>query len=937
MDPAQRQAFVASACEKDPAALQEVWDLIGLAQTATGTASTQTAAFLDDQGDAAGSHCFAPGQIVDNRFRILEFINQGGMGEVYAALELNLQQKVALKTIRPKIAAHPGIIERFKTEVKQSLRITHPNVCRVYQLASHQDGGDTPVWFLTMELIEGTTLARCLADDGALPFDRALILIRQLVSGLACAHQAGIVHRDLKPRNLMLAGSASTGERLVITDFGLAVSVSPKEAGRPSGTPAYMAPEQAAGRAVGPQTDLFPLGLIICEMLTGSRPVLDLLSAEKCGAQLHDWLAAHPKIPPRIRPVILRCLQFRPEDRYHDAREIVPLLDARNRRLTAERAVAAMLALAALVAFAAMVVSALGERIVNAVQLTPDNAVSGEPSLSADGKYLAYMSNRADPANPDIWFQPIPDGDPRRLTRNPSKDARPSVSPDGKLVAFRSERDSGGIYLIGADGTGERLLVQGGMDPAFSPDGRAIAYWRGAEDSHLNGELYLYPLNNGPPRRLASQFADARYPTWSGDGRRVLFFGCRAAAAKENVCPDWWAVDPNAGEPANLGLVALLRNRQIEPDYPPKIAWRSDHVLISGQRGPNFQLWDILTTGAFPRAVGRPLQVTHGDEDEKYQAVADNGAIALEHVNGALHLWRVKAAPASTESGSDKLTDSVGPDCCPAVSRDARWLFFTRKVTDCWQLGKVDLSSGKESAVYVWNEDKLWPLPDFNGDIVAFESMSGNQPSIILWKETAVRTLCKACSHPSAWISDGKALLYTTTAGDIGILDIESGQSRTILAAGRDRVLAYPDWSPQNEHILFTAIKGGVKEVFAGRITKGGALTAVAPITSKSDNADLARWSADGTRFFYYSRKDGNYCLWENSFDPAREAAGQAFPVQHYHDRGKTPGIVIPYHLGMSVAGNWVYVNVGEVTATVWAGYLRRNPLSALVRRVFKE
>jgi tetratricopeptide (TPR) repeat protein len=363
-DPAQRKAFAVSACEKTPDALQVVLDLIAVAEMSTGTACTQTTGFRHDQGNLAGNHCFVPGQIVDDRFRILEFINQGGMGEVYAALDLNLQQKIALKTIRPTIAAQPGIIERFKTEVKQSLRITHPNVCRVHQLASHQDPDGREIWFLTMELLEGKTLGRSLAAGEPMAADRALVLIRQMVSGLACAHQAGIVHRDLKPGNLMLVSSASKGERLVITDFGLAISASPGETGGLSGTPAYMAPEQASGGAVGPPTDLFALGLIICEMLTGNRPRFGLSSAENCGRQLNDWLSSHPKIQPQIRPVIMRCLQFRPEDRFTDAREIVSRLEPRRRWSTAERAVAASVVFAASILTASLL-PALGERIVN--------------------------------------------------------------------------------------------------------------------------------------------------------------------------------------------------------------------------------------------------------------------------------------------------------------------------------------------------------------------------------------------------------------------------------------------------------------------------------------------------------------------------------------------------------------------------------------------
>lgn len=217
------------------------------------------------------SHSLQIGQLIAGRFQIQQFIASGGMGEVYEAWDNELQQKIALKTIRHDIAAHPGIINRFKGEVKESLRITHPNVCRVYQLASHQDGDERPVWFLTMELLEGRTLAQCLDNDGSIPRRSAFALIGQMVSGLACAHQAGIVHRDLKPGNLLLVGSGSSGERLVITDFGLAVSSSSISGGGAAGTPGYMAPEQAMGGQIGPPADIFVVGLILCEIFTGKR------------------------------------------------------------------------------------------------------------------------------------------------------------------------------------------------------------------------------------------------------------------------------------------------------------------------------------------------------------------------------------------------------------------------------------------------------------------------------------------------------------------------------------------------------------------------------------------------------------------------------------------------------------------------------------------
>jgi eukaryotic-like serine/threonine-protein kinase len=937
IDPGQREAFIASACDQNPEAIRKVVEEIRLAQVDTVADSTKTLAPDGDHGNGHGEHCFATGQVIDKRFQIIESISEGGMGEVYSALELNLREKVALKAIRSNIAALSGIIERFKAEVKQSLRITHPNVCRVYQLASGQGRDGSQVWFLTMELLPGPTLAHYLAEHGPMPFDRAQVLIRQMVSGLACAHQAGIIHRDLKPSNLMLVGSG-TNERLVITDFGLAVSVSTREAGRIFGTPAYMAPEQASGGSVGPQSDLFSLGLIICEMLTGKLPALDLTSEENCTLRLKSWFSQNPKVPAQILPVIKRCLQFRPGDRYTDAREIVPLLESK-RRITAERLAVAGILIAASVALIALLLPPLAGRVVNLYQVTPDNTVSALPSLSADGKHLAYMSNRADASNLDVWYQSTPAGDPRRLTKNSAEDTSPNLSADGKWVAFRSERNGGGIYLIGADGNGERLLVQGGRNPAFSPDGKAVAYWQGSEDAPRSGELYLYPLDKGSPQRLVANFDDARHPTWNADGQ-LLFLGCRDAVAEARSCPDWWVVDPNGGEPTNTGLLALLRSQHIEPDTIPHVSPRGDHVFISGRNGPTYHIWDILLSGANPRVIGRPLQVTFGDQDERAVTVAENGTLALEHVSGALHLWRISVAGVgNSDSAPQKLTDRVEPDCCPAVTPDGHWLFFTRRIADFRQLMRLDLSSGQQSTVYTSNEDKLWPLPNSSGDLVAFEARSGNQSSIVLWKPDGVRILCNACFHPGAWISDGRELLYTTSDGGIGILNILSGESRTVISANRDYVVSYSDWNPRNQHLLFTATQGGIKRIFAARLAQEGTVKAVdwMPVTSPAETADLARWSAEGNKVFYFSHKDGFYCLWENSFDSERQTIGIASPLTHYHDWGKGASRTAHYVLGMSVAGNSIYTNIGEVSATVWEGHVQRNPIGDFIRKTFEH
>lgn len=489
--------------------------------------------------------------------------------------------------------------------------------------------------------------------------------------------------------------------------------------------------------------------------------------------------------------------------------------------------------------------------------------------------------------------------------------------------------------MIGADGTGERLLVSEGRNPVFSPDGSSVAYWLGSEDTHVSGHIYIVSLKSSVVRPLAANFVDARYPTWNRAGR-LLFLGCRRAKPQAGDCSDWWGIDPNAGEPENTGVLALLRKEQIEPVFPPQIACQGEHILISGRKGRAFHIWDILTSGRAANTVGRPLQITFGEHDEMALAVAETGVIALEHVTGGLHLWRVGIGRAAKESGSEKLTDSVELDCCPMVSGDGHSLFFARKFTNFKQLMKLDLTSGKESTVYSSDVEKIWPLPDYNGQVVAFESRSGNHSSIALWNKDGVRSLCNECSHASAWISPGRELLYTTDSGDVAILDVASGTSQTIVSASPGRVISYPDYNPKNGYLLFTATSGGEKEVFAAQLqsTEKRTVGAWIPVTSKTENAYMGRWSTDGTKFFYLSQRDGYYCLWSNSFDPGRGLVGDPSPVKHYHDLGNSPTRTFPNELGMSVAGDWIYINPGESASTIWQAHLKRNGFWALARKL---
>ena len=254
---------------------------------------------------------FVTGSILAGRYRIVSLLGRGGMGEVFKAEDLKLNQTVALKFLPEKIALDGGMLARFHNEVRIARQVAHPNVCRVYDIGE-VDG----LHFISMEFIDGEDLASLLRRIGRLPGDKAVEIARQICAGLAAAHETGVLHRDLKPANVMIDGRGKAR----ITDFGLAVvSEELCEEDVLAGTPAYMAPEQLTGKEVTQRSDIYSLGLVLYELFTGKR-VYETQNIHEL-IELHDKSSpatpsSHVKdIDPLAEQVILRCLDKDPKAR----------------------------------------------------------------------------------------------------------------------------------------------------------------------------------------------------------------------------------------------------------------------------------------------------------------------------------------------------------------------------------------------------------------------------------------------------------------------------------------------------------------------------------------------------------------------------------------------------------------------------------------------
>ena len=335
----QRSRFIAEVCGNDDDLRRE---LVALVKANNEPTSSGDIPIVNLEGlIARRSKPFSAGELILGRFKIVRLLGSGGMGDVYEASDLQLG-RIALKTIRSEIADSPDVLSRFKKEVQLARRVGGPHVCRVHELFVIPGAGEkAPSLFLTMEFLEGRTLADKIRESGALPWREAQAIGIEICAGLQTIHQAGIIHRDLKCRNVMLA-SRNGSICAVLTDFGLAretrtpTSETISSLTRPgviAGTPDYMAPEQFEGTEVSPATDLYALGIVLYELVTGKHPFAASTPVEAAvlrGRRPKPASSIQRGVPHLCDEVINKCLEYEAGRRYQSAKEVADALTAHS-------------------------------------------------------------------------------------------------------------------------------------------------------------------------------------------------------------------------------------------------------------------------------------------------------------------------------------------------------------------------------------------------------------------------------------------------------------------------------------------------------------------------------------------------------------------------------------------------------------------------------
>jgi Tol biopolymer transport system component len=787
------------------------------------------------------------------------------MGTVYAAFDVTLRRRAALKVLGPDLVANAEALQRFMSEARTASSLNHPNVVTIYEFGELPPSGR----FMAMELVEGETL-RAILERGRPDRSRVLEWIAQIADGIAVAHAAGIVHRDLKPENVIVTAVGG----VKILDFGLAKlrdeaamrEVGPRAStmvrttpGMVVGTVGYMSPEQARGLRVDPRTDLFALGCIFYESLTGREPFPGDTALDVMHAILYS--EPPPIDDPELQRIVRRCLAKDPEQRYQSARDLAadvrallraPVPAARNRTpLLVGLAVAAAVAIVASVLvlrgtrerppmsitritstgnvigavispdgeYTMQVVSEKGMHSLWIRQLVTGSAIQIVPPSPAlelhggrfapDGRSVYYNSAGA------LYRVPVLGGTPRKVLSNVS--GSPTFSPDGRRIAVHRR---GALVIANADGNGERTLLSGPIatnlivGPEWSPDGESIAT---PLRTAAGVRLVTVDVERRTTRTLLDGVAAFGSLAWLRDGEGII------AAVYEHAwsAAQLWLIDPDSGahRPITTDLFDY-RIVTVTADGKKLLTVAADTLSRIWKAGPD----------------GRAEPITSGRSDGSGGvAVANDGTVIHSSPeNGRWRLWRDRQQLAGDEAAAAPVLSRDGRILVCILLRDRDVVLARMNAangSDLRVLARIVLDRRREVAsitpdgrwVVFASEGWLWKVSIDGGRPVRITDFEAHCPAVspdgtrvaFLLKDAfgvmpigggpvqRFANITRTTYSSVRWNADGTALLHNSGVNErsnIWLQPLDGSPPRKITQFAEDYVLGF-DVSPDGRHL----------------------------------------------------------------------------------------------------------------------------------------
>lgn len=879
--PGERTRFLDRACAGDEALRREVESLLASDEEAKSFMETPAVAGSAESFIKTRTQLFVGQQI--SHYQIVSEIGAGGMGEVYLARDTNLGRNIALKLLPEHFTADADRLQRFKQEAQTASALNHPNIITIHEIGQHDLRH-----FIATEFIDGVTLRQKLAT-GPLPLTDALDIACQLAMALTAAHEAKIIHRDIKPENIMLRR-----DRLVkVLDFGLAkliqtttpsldiaksTKVFATEPGRVMGTISYMSPEQARGFEVDARTDLWSLGVVLYEMVTGSTPFSGETTSHITVAILEkepaSMVGIAPSVPRELQRIVRKSLAKDRHERYQTARDLLidlksltQELDAANKldrsaapESTDERVVARgtvkppsqtngfqsgpsasrswhpfhKIPATARVLFGLLLTAFLiwyfwprGNTTpppLIAIPLTTDPGYEGMPSLSPDGNYVAYVAGVA--GDLDLYVKQIGGGPPLRITSGPAFDTFPAWSPNNLSIAFlRLRRDKAEVLLISPFGGPERKLAEVTGDTSTGIFSWNPPFLSWTPDSNylvtmdrLSPEepygLFILSVATGEKRRLTTPPAPA-----TADGNAAISPDGRTLAFVRVVADGntQVCVLPLSEDYRPAGEV---RHLDLPQQFLTSPAWTSDgreivYTASETWASGEWRLWRVPVSG-----VEKPQPLATVGENGAQVTISRQGhRLVYADFKYNTDIWRIEVNGLRKSSPAVKLIASTLKDGSPEYSPDGSRVAFAS-----------DRSGHAE--IWVCNSDGSGLV-----QLTTLELFSGSPQ----------------------WFPDGRRLVFDVHRdgrSDIYVTNTESRVARRLTNnLGED---VSPSVSHDGKWIYFSSKRTGRFEIYRMPAEGGEA----AQMTH--DGGFFPFESADG-KLIYYAKVNGETEVWKVS------------------------------------------------------------------------
>jgi eukaryotic-like serine/threonine-protein kinase len=887
-------------------------------------------------------------------YRILEKIGEGGMGAVYKAEDTHLDRFVAIKVLPEAKASDAERRRRFIQEAKAASALNHPNIITVHD-AANADG----LYYIVMEYVAGKTVDE-LVRRRPLRQNEALGYAIQIADALARAHAAGIVHRDLKPSNIMVDehgqvkvldfGLAKLTEEEGSTEDETATVESLTEAGTVVGTAAYMSPEQAEGRKVDARTDVFSFGLVLYEMLTGVNPFRRESRISTLSALLNEDprpISEHSAAAPsELDRAVMRCLRKDPQRRWQSMSDLKSLLEdvkadsesgrssagdiprSGGRRWPIWAAAATVVLVAAFLLGYWLLRSRSTKQELIVARVTSDSGLTWQPTISRDGKLVAYTSDRSGEGKPDIWVRHLDRAEPVRRTNDPVGAVQPTLSPDGSRILFRSERDGGSLYAIDTLGGEERKLADDGSFPRFSPDGNWIVFTRlGATGLAIDNKMYIMPSQGGEARPFLPDYGavigrTGLGPVWSPDSKALLFKGAR----RGDPTWEWFAAPVAGGSAVKVSIAGRFPGAMVQP---MPAAWHSPDSIMAlhGVSSEGFNLFRLRFSSDTFQVAGAPEELTSGPGLKFNVSVSAEGTVLYDIVT-----WSTSVAGVALEAATHRAVGDFQPitsdtatkleACASRNGEKLVWINFTSFNSPRAEVRVRDLASGRESVVgdttlLMYRYPRLSP----DGSLVAYrERVRDGIVTMVAPTGGGTPRRVGTGFLLADFFPGNQDVLILQDSKHLGRLTLSGGET-TPLAEATGGTISNPHVSDDGKRVVFTLVRDD-----------GSVALCIVPVrdrlVSESDWVTVVEsrkgwlgepnWSPDRTAIYYCCQDAGLTSIRGRMLDPATgRPVGEPFTVLRQRSLRRTLAGQRTSS-SVSVTRDRLYFIIADTTSNLW-------------------